>query len=95
MPWLAVRLQQEVLGQLAFAGIDALDLADFFDQEAQGDVDHRAVKGGAADAGGKGDVADLAQQSAGERSRASGWRAPGATGGTCRALRRSRLAVRP
>ena len=67
MPWLRRALEQKVFREPAFARVDTLHLPHFFDQEAQRHVHHGAIQRGAADAGGQRDVADLAQQSAGER----------------------------
>ena len=61
-------LQQKVAGELLACRVDAFDLTDFFDEKAQRDLDHGAVQGGPAHAGGQSDVADLAQESAGEGS---------------------------
>src|SRR5262249_8450932 len=60
--------QEEVSGELLARWVDAFHLPDLLDQEPQRDFDHRAIERGAADARGQRDIADLAQQPAGERA---------------------------
>ena len=58
-------LQKERLGEATLGRIDAFDFADFLDEKPQRHVDHRAVKSRAAHARRERDVADFAQQPAG------------------------------
>jgi hypothetical protein len=61
-------LDEKVFGEPSFIGINSLHLADLFDQESQGYVNHGVVQSGAADAGRQRHVADFAQKAAGERA---------------------------